>query len=322
MTPLVSVCICSYNHEKYIEYCIESIFSQDYRNVEILVIDDGSTDGSLNLLNDLKSKSPFPMTVLSQKNSGFIGKNFNKLFSMAKGKYVSIISSDDALLSDAISKKVKIMEDDSRVQFVINSQIRHIDNQNNIIGDEYMPLNDYKEPLAQDILNLDFKNVHSYYLQGSLFRKSLIDAIGGYDESMLAEDIVLRTKISHYMIQNPQLSFVLLHEIDCLYRRHNSNVSTNHYRQVKSVAMYFDKYWENESVSKSFDSEIRAATKDHPFKMFLLSIEYSSLKVYMKYIIRFIFKYVLQKIFSSKNSSNGTHKIITILGIKIKTKKL
>ena len=65
--PLISVCCVSYNHEKFITKCLESIWNQDYKNIEIIVVDDGSSDNSVNILENLKSKSPFPMTILTQQ---------------------------------------------------------------------------------------------------------------------------------------------------------------------------------------------------------------------------------------------------------------
>ena len=63
---LLSVCCLSYNHAQFIEKCIKSIWNQDYDNIEILALDDGSTDDSINVLNSLKEISPIPMKVFAQ----------------------------------------------------------------------------------------------------------------------------------------------------------------------------------------------------------------------------------------------------------------
>ena len=70
-TNKVSVIVTSYNHEKYIEQCIQSIFNQTYKNIELIIIDDGSTDSSPQKINKLVTHSPFEeTTVIIQKNKG------------------------------------------------------------------------------------------------------------------------------------------------------------------------------------------------------------------------------------------------------------
>ena len=251
--PLVSICVVSYNHAKFIPFCIHSLWNQIYKNIEILVLDDGSSDNSVQVLNSLKQTSPCPMTIVAQPNSGNIGKNFNTLLKAANGKYISIISADDALLPEAISKKVQIMEENSQVQFVINSQIQRIDEHNNYFDSVFkMTLDKIKVPSAQDTLFLDFHEIHSYYLQGSLFTKSILMEIGGYDEQMTADDIVLRTKLARFLLQHSTFTFVTLHEVSCLYRTHLSNTSANLSRQLISVATYLDKYWPHKIPSPNF----------------------------------------------------------------------
>ena len=104
---LLSFLCVSYNHEKYIEDCIKSIWENDYKNIEIFVLDDGSTDNSLCILNKLKEQSPFPMQIFSQNNTGKIGANFNKLINKANGNFISIIACDDKLVENSLNVKMQ-----------------------------------------------------------------------------------------------------------------------------------------------------------------------------------------------------------------------
>ena len=65
---LVSICCLSYNQEKYIKEAIEALWMQEYKNIEILALDDGSSDNSPNILSELAKKSPVPMQIILQKN--------------------------------------------------------------------------------------------------------------------------------------------------------------------------------------------------------------------------------------------------------------
>ena len=251
--PLVSLCVVCYNHAKYVTFCLESLWKQSYKDIEILILDDGSTDNSAEMIRTLQAKSPCPIQFFAQSNSGKIGKNFNTLFRQAKGKYISLIAADDALLPDAISKKVSIMEQDANVQFVINSHIQRIDEYHTPMGPVWkMNLDKIKHPTAQDTLNLEFNEMHSYYLQGSLFRKSVLQAVNYFDEDMTADDIILRTKLARFLLQNPLFTFHTLHEVACLYRAHATNTSANLTRQLFSIGAYLDKYWPSAHVSRNF----------------------------------------------------------------------
>lgn len=91
--PLVSVIIPVYNTEKYLRQCLDSIINQTLKDIEIICIDDGSTDNSLNVLNEYKEKDN-RITVLTQQNK-YAGVARNAGLSIAKGKYLSFLDSDD-----------------------------------------------------------------------------------------------------------------------------------------------------------------------------------------------------------------------------------
>lgn len=332
--PLVSVCIVSYNHERFIEYCINSIENQDYKNIEILVLDDGSKDNSIEILQNLKSKSSYPFEIIAQENSGCIGANFNKLIHMANGKYLVIMAADDALFPNSISKKIDIMEKDASIQYVINSRIQRIDENNNLltpITKLDIPLDSIENPTALEVLELEYENVHSYFLQGGLYRKSIIDVVGGFDEDMIADDIILRTKLSRYIIDNPNLKFVTLHEAACYYRKHTSSISANMIRQIKSVALYFNKYWGERKYSDRFISWIDRNITKNPEEVYNLASEIAELKPYINESIKKIkskklnvyLKYLYNKILSKitfgsikeqyKKESKKLHKKVRII---------
>ena len=90
--PLVSVIVVCYNHEKFINECIDSIMHQSYTNIEVLVFDNGSTDNSPSILKELQTKYKFKLTC--QENIGAT-RALNIGVRMAKGKYISPISTDD-----------------------------------------------------------------------------------------------------------------------------------------------------------------------------------------------------------------------------------
>ena len=72
MTKLISVVVTCYNHENYIEQCLRSIFNQTYRNIELIVLDDGSTDSSSEVIQEVLKESPFVTIFESHENIGVV----------------------------------------------------------------------------------------------------------------------------------------------------------------------------------------------------------------------------------------------------------
>lgn len=109
-SPLVSVAIITYNQKFYLKECIESILSQDYCNIEIIVADDASTDGTVTMLQAFKEEHPDKFILkLADKNQG-LTRNSNIAHSACSGKYVAWMGGDDLMLPGKLSKQVAFME--------------------------------------------------------------------------------------------------------------------------------------------------------------------------------------------------------------------
>ena len=90
---LVSIIVPMYNSEKYLDECISSILSQDYKNIELILVDDGSTDGTLKKAKEYENKDG-RVKVIHQKNSG-VSTARNNGIKKSKGTYITFVDSDD-----------------------------------------------------------------------------------------------------------------------------------------------------------------------------------------------------------------------------------
>ncbi|MDJ0553406.1 MAG: glycosyltransferase [Microcoleaceae cyanobacterium MO_207.B10] len=118
--PLVSICIPTYNGEKFIEAAINSAISQTYPNLEIIISDDNSTDKTIGIVKGLQRQNPqINFRILLHQNYGLVG-NLNFCISEAKGKYIKFLLQDDLLENNCIEELVKLAEQDTKIGLVFS----------------------------------------------------------------------------------------------------------------------------------------------------------------------------------------------------------
>lgn len=103
-----SILIPVYNSERYLKRCLQSVVSQTYKNLQVVIINDGSTDGSLKICEDFADKYPF-VEVFNQENSG-VAATRNRLLSKISGDYFLFVDSDDWIEPDMVETLVKVLE--------------------------------------------------------------------------------------------------------------------------------------------------------------------------------------------------------------------
>jgi glycosyltransferase involved in cell wall biosynthesis len=114
--PLVSICIPTCNSEVHLEKSLENIVSQTYKNTEVIISDNASTDNTISIINGYVRKYGFKLYV----NPVNIGAhaNFNKLIGLASGEYVAIYHSDDVYQKNIVEESVKVLSEDASIGFV------------------------------------------------------------------------------------------------------------------------------------------------------------------------------------------------------------
>ena len=109
MEQLVSIIVPVYNAEKYLKRCVDSILAQDYPHFELLLMDDGSSDGSGEIC-DAYAKADDRVRVVHKENSG-VSDTRNQALDLAKGTYVQFLDSDDWIVPEATRLLVRSMEE-------------------------------------------------------------------------------------------------------------------------------------------------------------------------------------------------------------------
>ncbi len=110
--PKVSVRIPAFNHEQFIERCLQSVYDDDFVDKELVIIDDGSTDSTPYLIERWigSHDKKFPIRYISRDNRG-LSSTLNELVELSRGDYLVSLASDDYLLNGGISARVRYLEE-------------------------------------------------------------------------------------------------------------------------------------------------------------------------------------------------------------------
>jgi len=106
---LISVIIPAYNAEKYISETIESVIAQTYTNWELLVIDDGSTDATTDIVRSFAGRDERIHLYINEKNMG-VARTRNRGFDLARGEYIALLDSDDVWLSEKLARQLSLAQ--------------------------------------------------------------------------------------------------------------------------------------------------------------------------------------------------------------------
>jgi len=164
--PLVSIVTPVFNQGPYLSETIESVLAQDYRSIEYIVIDDGSTDNTSEVLKRYSHK----ITALTQSNMGQAW-TLNKGWSLASGKYIGYLSADDVLYPNAVSNLVHALERDPEV-VAVYPDADTIDLESRVVTKNVCRPFDYNHLVISQ---------ECFIGPGALFRKSAYEQAGGLE---------------------------------------------------------------------------------------------------------------------------------------------
>lgn len=178
--PLVSVILPVYNDERYIFNSVESILNQTYDNFELIIINDGSNDGTYDILNGFDDAR---LKILNKKNEGLV-KALNDGISLANGNYIARMDSDDIAYVQRLEKQVIFLEKNKDID-ILCTDVDLIDENGIIIGCAID--RDFSMEAIYNFMR--FKSTGKPIVHPSvMFRRGLIDEIGCYREFEACED--------------------------------------------------------------------------------------------------------------------------------------
>lgn len=260
--PLVSVIIASYNHGPYIEASIRSVLEQSYPHIELLVVDDGSKDDSVERIGKLQERYDFDFRV--QTNQG-LARTLNDCIARAKGELIAPFGSDDIMLPERIALQVAYLQDKPEVG-ICAGNIEQIDGRGN-------PL--VKRNRERPFRRLDFEGMFNSDQAGPpaptlLFRREALEKVGGFDPEIKLEDLLIELKIARagYFID-------VLGEVLAKYRVHDTNTYKNRRFMIDNVLKTYAQFSDHPAypqVCARFVNSmlLKCASQDKPLARELL----------------------------------------------------
>lgn len=217
MAVKVSIIVPCYNVEKYVEECLLSIYEQTYKDYEVILINDGSTDNTEKILIKYLNKYPNVTQYIYQKNSGLSSAR-NAGIINSKGLYICFIDSDDKLTKDSVLKRVEVLEKDNSISLVYsNSYIIQKDGiiketMKNKVGETYSGL------IFHKLLDYNF-----IIMPTVMIRSDVTKLVGMFDSNLKrVEDYELWLRISYY-----KKKFQYIDDILAYYRIREDSLSSN-----------------------------------------------------------------------------------------------
>jgi len=193
MIPRVSVVMSVYNGEKYLKEAIDSILNQTFKDFEFIIVNDGSTDKTTDILQDYRDSRI--ITVTNDQNIG-VPKSRNKALSIANGRYFAVMDAGDISLPQRLEKQVKFLDNHFEVGLVGSYYY--------IIDEEARELHIQEYPTKDEDIKKVFLERNCFGHGTAMFRRICLAKVGLYREVFKYShdyDIILRIS-EHYQVAN------------------------------------------------------------------------------------------------------------------------
>ncbi len=191
-SPLVTViCLC-YNHDAFVVETLNSVMSQTYENIELIILDDFSTDNSREVIQHWLINHPEVSFISNDVNLGNT-KSFNKALQLAKGDYVIDLAADDILLPNCVQLQLDAFQNSSFQNLGIVYGNAELITENGSFDSYYFPVDAQKKTIERrkkgDVYLSILSGGNSLCSVSAMIKKSVLDDLKGFDENLYYEDL-------------------------------------------------------------------------------------------------------------------------------------
>lgn len=216
--PPISVIIPTYNGAPYLREALESIANQTFRDFEVIIIDDVSTDSTVEIAREYAAKDSRLRVYQNENNLGFAG-NRNKAVTLARGQYIAWLDQDDIALPERLELQYKLLESDERLGIVGGAMA--VFNEKGQVRVRHYPAGD------KEIRKMIFR-FSPVALPACMMRKSVFLEMGGYSLRWSPAgdlDMTFKIGLTHRLGNVPQ--------VVVRYRSHENSATSRHLRRIE-----------------------------------------------------------------------------------------
>lgn len=185
---MVTVLLTTYNHAPYVEHALESVAAQDFRDFELIVTDDASTDESAAVARAWLDRTGVPAFFDARTSNGGICAVRNGGLARARGTYVACLSGDDWYEPDRLSRQVAFFQEQADDVAAVCSDVHVVDACGDLIADSYLAETLARQGYPDEWTFDDLQEWPFIPAPGVMLRRAAIEAVGGYDEDLIFED--------------------------------------------------------------------------------------------------------------------------------------
>ncbi|WP_289665859.1 glycosyltransferase family 2 protein [Flavobacterium panacagri] len=278
------ICLC-YNHENFVTASLMSAVNQDYSFIEVIIVDDFSTDNSRQVIKNWLINYPQIQFIENETNLGST-KSFNKALKLAKGQYIIDLACDDILLPNCISLQLKAFQESQFKNLGVvygNAELITEEGQHDSY---YFAVNESKKTIekrqTEDIYLSVISGGNSICSVSSMVKKSVFDDLQGYDENLAYEDLDFWIRASR------KYNFDFIDEI-LIQKRTSSNSLGTHFHLKNDERSKKINYSTYLIIKKAIHlnrtkEEHKAILKRMHFEL-ILAFKTSNFKLVFKYIL-------------------------------------
>ncbi|WP_207435608.1 glycosyltransferase family 2 protein [Sabulibacter ruber] len=224
--PLVSIiCLC-YNHAPFLREALDSVLAQTYSNLEILLVDDLSTDDSVTIIEEYVRQYPQIRFIRHQENKGNCA-SFNEALQLSKGEFIIDFATDDVLAPERVAKQVEAFQQLSPTYGVVYTDAELIDEQSVHLGYFYSrTANGHPQPApAQGEVFSEVLGRYFICPPTMMMRRQALEELKGYDPELAYEDFDFWVRSSR------NLQYHFLDQVLCKRRMHPRSLSRQVYQK-------------------------------------------------------------------------------------------